>query len=87
VKHISLESLNQTADHGLLRKLAKQNGGTFVKEGNIKSLLTIINQKPPKGRTYSKEENESIIRMPWLFFALLTLVSVEWFFRKYLGAY
>lgn len=87
VKRISLESLNQTADHDFLRKLAQQNSGQFVKQGKMNDLVTVLNQKPPKGRTYSREENEPLINLTWIFFGLLALVSVEWFFRKFLGGY
>ncbi|MBY0426041.1 MAG: VWA domain-containing protein, partial [Cytophagales bacterium] len=87
VKKISLEALSGTADHALLRRLAGQNQGIYVPIGQENVLLDVFKKNPPKGRAYSKEENERLIDLTWIFFVLLTLISVEWFFRKYLGSY
>lgn len=88
VKEIRLEWMNTTADHRLLRNISENSGGKFYFPNQLeklgddlkadKNLATIV---------YQEKSFDDIIDFKWLFFLILLLVSVEWFFRKYSGAY
>jgi hypothetical protein len=88
VKEIKLEWMNTTADHRLLRNISENSGGKFYFPNQLeklgddlkadKNLATIV---------YQEKSFDDIIDFKWLFFLIFVLVSVEWFFRKYSGAY
>ena len=83
----NIESQNVTADFGLLRKLSSATGGTFYMADQVAKLPTDFQQKPAQALIHTEETFNSLINLKWFFFLLLTLVSGEWFLRKYLGGY
>jgi hypothetical protein len=87
VKAQNIESQNLTADFGLLRKLSDATGGKFYSAANLSGLEKEIKNIQAKGLIHSEDSFNPMINLPWVFFVLLLLVSTEWFFRKYLGAY
>jgi hypothetical protein len=87
IKEIMLEALQTTADHELLRQLAHKNKGAFVAATSLPLLADSIIASKPKNILHTNEELIELISMPWLFFLLLALASVEWFVRKYNGGY
>ncbi len=87
VRHQQIESINLTADFGLLRKMAEKSSGYFVHSdeiGKISSLPLITDSRPV---IYSSENISSLINAKWIFLILLLLASGEWITRKYLGSY
>ena len=87
VRDLQLEALNTTADHGLLRELAQQTGGQFYGPTRIDDLVRNLTARPRPARLTSTEEMNEIINWRWLFFVVLTLVTVEWGLRKFYGGY
>ncbi len=87
VKTIQLEALNTTADFNLLRNLSKKNKGTFYNEDQLDLLYKKITSNPPPEIIQSSEEILEIINLKWIFFLIITLLTFEWGFRKYSGAY
>ena len=87
VRDLQLEALNTTADHGLLRQLAQQTGGQFYGPTRIDDLVRNLTARPRPARLTSTEEMNEIINWRWLFFVVLTLVTVEWGLRKFYGGY
>ncbi len=87
VRDLQLESINTTADHGLLRKLANQTGGTFYLPEQFDQLTRKLSQNPPPDRVQSTEDTRELIHLKWLFFVLLLLATTEWGVRKFQGAY
>lgn len=76
-----------TADFDLLRKLSVSTGGEFSLSHQAKNLTTVLQKKEAKSVIHSEEIFDSLINLKWFFFVLLTLVSLEWFLRKFLGMY
>jgi hypothetical protein len=77
-----------TADHQLLRLLAKQLGGEVVSPDSISTLnIKIASKNSIKPVVYSTTRTRPVIHQKWIFFALLSLLGLEWFFRKYFGGY
>ncbi|GAB3805659.1 hypothetical protein GCM10028819_39330 [Spirosoma humi] len=87
VRDLQLEALNTTADHGLLRQLAKQTGGQFYTVNQTDELVRTLTNRPHPARLTSTEEMNELINWRWLFFVVLTLVSIEWGLRKFYGGY
>jgi hypothetical protein len=81
------ERQNLTADFDLLRKLSASTGGKFVTVKDIPSLGQELKKTEARSIIHSEESYDSVINLKWVFFLLLTLVSAEWFLRKYFGSY
>ena len=87
VKALQLESLNLTANHSVLRSLSASTGGQFSLAGEIDSMEQILLGKEPQGTIHTSETFLPLINMKWIFFVILFLLTIEWFTRKYNGAY
>lgn len=87
VRDLALESLTNTADYGMLRALAQQSGGQFVKANQIEQLKDYLLKNKAVDRLDSTEDLSELIQNKWLFFLLLFLATLEWGTRKYQGSY
>lgn len=83
----NIESQNLTADFNLLRKWSANTGGQFYKVQDLDQLSSDFSQTKAQSRIHSEESFNPLINLKIVFFFLLTLISVEWFARKYLGGY
>ena len=81
------ELQNLTADAGLLRTLAENTGGKFYTLANMNQLPADFSGGEVKSAIHSEESFHPLINLKWVFLALLVLISLEWFIRKYSGAY
>lgn len=88
VQPIQLESYETTADHGMLRLLSEKYGGQLAYPGNVASIAGLIRQRETvRPVIYETTRTQPVINLKWLFFALLGLLALEWFFRRYFGGY
>ncbi len=88
VEPIQLELYETTADHGLLRLLSDKFGGAVVYPGQMASIAEMIRAKETvKPVIYNTNQTRPVINLKWLFFLLLGLLTLEWFLRRYFGAY
>ena len=88
VNEIKLEWLNTTADHRLLRNISANSGGKFYFPNQMESITSDISSSDAIATVvYQEKAFNDLIDYKWLFFAILIFISVEWFFRKYNGAY
>ncbi len=88
VQAIQVEVFETTADHRLLHLLSSKNDGAVVYPANMESLLEMIDVKGvAKPVLYNTVQTRSLIHLKWIFFLILTLLSIEWFMRKYFGGY
>ena len=86
VKKIQLEQLGLSANHQVLKKIAALSEGKVFYLNDIQNLIeTIKNSEKNKKILHSKEKLEGLINISWILLALLILISVEWFIRKYNG--
>lgn len=81
------ELQNLTADAGLLRTLAENTGGKFYTLADMHRLPADFSGGEVKSTIHSEESFHPLINLKWVFVALLALISLEWFIRKYSGAY
>ena len=88
VEPIQLELYETTADHGLLRLLSDKFGGAVVYPGQMASIAEMIRAKETVIPViYNTNQTRPVINLKWLFFLLLGLLTLEWFLRRYFGAY
>jgi hypothetical protein len=88
VQPVQLESLSLTADHGLLRQLAQQHQGQLVYPADMASLADqVLGNESLKPVLYSTTQTRPLIHLKWICILLLTILSVEWFLRRYYGGY
>ena len=87
VQPIQLESFETTADHGVLKLLSEKYGGSLIYPNNIASIGTTLTENPIKPVVYTTTKTRSVINLKWIFFTLLGLLILEWFIRRYFGAY
>ncbi len=85
VKELQLEELDQVADFDLLRQVAYNTEGKFY--ADTETPLVDIDNFQLQGIIHSQEDIFPVIHLKWILFVLLTLVSIEWFTRKYNGGY
>ena len=87
VRDLQLEALTARADHNLLSQLAQGSGGRLFYPAQLAALeKTLLDARYP-AVLHADEQLRDLINWPWLFFALLALLTVEWATRKYLGGY
>lgn len=88
VQPLQMEAYETTADHAMLSLLSKQHGGDMVYADNILSIADKMkNDKGLKSIIYQTNKTRSVINLKWIFWLILSLFSIEWFCRRYFGAY
>jgi len=88
IEDIGLEQSTNTANHGVLKQLAKNSGGGFERLSNYRTLLKKID---------AREDIVSIERLTtdfwnlvdsWLFLLTIAIAfALEWFLKRFYGAY
>ena len=88
INPLLLEANNTRANHQLLQNMAQKFGGKLFLPTNINELeKELINSQEIAATIYEEQDLKSLIDLKWIFFFLLSLLSLEWFLRKRNGAY
>lgn len=88
VVNSDIEALNLVADHNLLYKISENTGGRFLYPHNLDSLHTFLQTNPNIiSVSYEKQELDEFVKFKWIFFLIISLLSLEWFLRKFWGSY
>ena len=87
VRDIQIEGINLTANHNLLRRLSQNTGGKFEHFSNQSRLIDEIKEASYKSTISTSREKLPLIDSIWVILLIVGLLAVEWFLRKYLGAY
>ena len=87
VRNVNLESLQLTADHNLLREISNNSGGKFISLAEIDALDQALAALDTRGVIQSNESFFPWIRSLLLLILIATFFTVEWFLRKFYGAY
>ncbi|MDC3306160.1 hypothetical protein OAV36_04460 [Flavobacteriales bacterium] len=86
VKATQLEQLHIIANHQLLNQLANSSGGKLFYPNQIEEIAAVIaKSKSNFKQIFTEEKLKGIINIPWILLSLLSLISLEWFLRKYNG--
>ncbi len=88
VQVVMLETANLVADHDLLKSMAKVTGGQYFDKEHIADVAKAIqkndNIKPIA--SYQKKY-AMMLNSPWYLAAIVLLLGIEWFLRKWNGGY
>jgi hypothetical protein len=85
---VNFEDLDLKANHHLLFNLANESGGRFFTPEESSQLISELkNNNRLTATSYLQEMINEMLNLKWLFFVILTLLSVEWFLRKFWGIY
>lgn len=87
IQNINPEYLNLTANHRLLKNLAKKTGGKYVHSAEVEKLVEEIKNRDYKSVIKSEEELIPIYKAWWWYLIIFMLFSSEWFLRKFWGGY
>ena len=88
VQPIQLELFETTANHAVLRQLSLQYGGEMVPAADLAGIAEKIKARETvKPVIYQSTHTHPLINLKWIFLLLAVLLSVEWFLRRYFGAY
>lgn len=88
VKYTALERKINTANHGMLFRLAHEQGGEMIFPAELDKIPTLLKQqKSIKSLVYYEELFTSLHKSALILSLIILLLSMEWFLRKYLGSY
>ena len=88
VNPILLEQNNTVSNHQLLQNLATKSNGKMIAPIDLEQLEQLIaNNSDITSVIYEEEDLKELIHLKWIFFMLLTLLTLEWVLRKRNGAY
>ncbi|MBK9012823.1 MAG: hypothetical protein IPM82_01345 [Saprospiraceae bacterium] len=87
VQPIQLELYETTADHAMLRRLSREFGGSVFYQNQIEALTDSLLARDIKPVIFTSTSTRSVINLKWIFFLILGMLSLEWFLRRYFGAY
>jgi len=87
VRNLQLEALNYTADHNLLKQVAKNTKGEFFLPNETEKLQKRILETKKPNLLHSTEDLKELLNLKWIFFLLVGLATLEWATRKYQGSY
>jgi len=88
VDAIQLEAVNLQADFDILRKISAKSGGEFyVQKDNEKLISQILDKEDIVNIQRQYMQFKELIKLPWIWFLLVFLMSAEWFLRKQMGSY
>jgi hypothetical protein len=83
---LQVEYLQTTANHQLLNEIASETQGTLFYPNDLEPLkYAIQNSESIKPVIYQQDVVKSWINLKWIFFLMLTMLSIEWFIRKWNG--
>lgn len=88
VTYTALERKIHTANHGMLFRLAHEQGGEMIFPAELGKIPPLLKQqKSVKSLVYYEELFTSLHTSTAILSIILLLLSLEWFLRKYLGSY
>jgi hypothetical protein len=88
ISESELELKNLTANLGMLKEISRGTGGTSYNLGGINELTESLLNNPNYKSSISEEHKlEELINFRWIFWILISLLSLEWFVRKWVGSY
>jgi hypothetical protein len=88
VRAMNVEQLNLRADHQLLNLLAVQTDAEMVYPNQLGELQNILmSRDDAKPVTFVERGFHELINLWWILVLLVLILSIEYFLRRYFGAY
>ena len=84
VQKNDIEGHNLTADHSLLNTIAQNSGGQMLYPQQLPQLPEFLkNRDDIRNVMFSRYKYSELIKLPWLFVAIVLLLAIEWTARRY----
>lgn len=88
ISAIVIEQLQTKANHQLLNSISEKHGGKLFLPTQLLALKDeLLQREDLLPIAYAEQKLNELINLKWIFFLILTLLSLEWFIRKRLGGY
>lgn len=88
VEDIQLESIDTRANHTVLNQLSENSNGKFYSLANSDQLINDIEKRGDiVEMSYREASFNDLIDYKWLFILLVLVLGLEWFLRRWFGAY
>ena len=88
VQAVMLETANLVADHDLLKSMAKVTGGQYFDKEHLADVAKAIQQNDNiKPIASYQKKYAMMLNSPWYLAAIVLLLGIEWFLRKWNGGY
>lgn len=87
VRDLQLEGINLTADHNALKSISEKSGGKYFHFTERSKVANAITSSNFQNLITTEKESFPLIRNWWIILLTAMFFAVEWFLRKYLGAY
>ncbi len=88
VSDVSLEHLESSANHAVLRSVAAATNGSFHQLKNADQLIDDIGKRQDMVTVHYEESTfKDIVDYPWLFVFVILILGFEWFVRRRIGTY
>lgn len=85
---LNIESLTTTADHKTLYTISHKHNGKLFYPNQFDELLKAIESRDDiKSVAFSQKRLNEMVNLFWVFIVIMTLLSAEWFIRKWTGNY
>lgn len=88
VKSLELEKQSTKSDHQMLIQMAENGNGKFAMLSDYQSILDDIKARDDiTPVAYEASTYHKLIDYIWLMFIIISLFTIEWVMRRYLGSY
>lgn len=88
IQALQREALQTQANHQLLYQLAEKFNGAFYYPENLNQLTeNILSEESIRPLLFESYKTRPLVNLFWIFFLIVSLLSIEWFARKYFGGY
>ncbi len=85
---VNIEQINTRADYALMYRMASETGAKMFTADSVMAVAKAIKLNDTiKPVSFTTWELVDLIELRFLFFIIVSLLSVEWFFRKLWGTY
>ncbi len=88
VTKFEIENQTTEANFKKLKQIAESSGGIFIPINKAKdSINNILSSNKSSNHEYKREVYIPFISLKWIALVIIILLCIEWFLRKYWGAY
>ncbi|MCR4737049.1 MAG: hypothetical protein K5846_02680 [Bacteroidales bacterium] len=88
IQEVMLETANLVADHDLLKSISTATNGQFFPKENLNRIVKEIKQNDQIKPIASYRKHYSmLLNSYWYLIAIVLLLGIEWFMRKWNGGY
>lgn len=88
VEDIEIESLETSANHGILQQISANSNGKFYNLANYAQLLNDISKREDIAEmSYEESAFNDLLDYVWLLILICLLLGAEWFIKRWNGGY